>query len=142
MTPVLRSAAAPDLPSLLSIERASFSSQRWTSKDFLRYRTTVAEIDGRIAGFLVSRQIFAGDGSAPSEREILNVAVDPLFRRLGVATCLLQHELRSDAVHFLEVRESNAPARALYKLLGFVEVSRRSGYYRSPPETAIVMRSE
>jgi ribosomal-protein-alanine N-acetyltransferase len=39
----------------------------------------------------------------------------------------------------LEVRESNAPARNLYRSLGFEEVGRRTGYYSSTQEDAIVM---
>jgi len=41
---------------------------------------------------------------------------------------------------FLEVRESNAPARALYTAQGFKEVGRRKQYYRRPVEDAIVLR--
>ncbi len=44
------------------------------------------------------------------------------------------------AVHFLEVRESNTAAQALYRKLGFVEIGRRSKYYDDPEETAIVMQ--
>jgi [ribosomal protein S18]-alanine N-acetyltransferase len=92
-------------------------------------------IDRRIAGFLVSRAV--GD----KEREILNIAVHPDFRRLHVATELLQAELaRSPGVHFLEVRQSNAAAQRLYEGLGFQAVGQRPGYYENPPETGIVMR--
>jgi ribosomal-protein-alanine N-acetyltransferase len=41
---------------------------------------------------------------------------------------------------FLEVRNSNAPARALYGSRGFKEVGRRPNYYRRPVEDAIVLR--
>ena len=42
----------------------------------------------------------------------------------------------------LEVRDSNAPARALYEKLGFLEVGRRKNYYRNPGEDALILRKE
>ena len=78
---------------------------------------------------------------ADKEREILNVAVHPDFRRLRIATELLRAEIaRPPGAHFLEVRESNAAARQLYERLGFQVVGSRPGYYENPPETGIVMR--
>jgi ribosomal-protein-alanine N-acetyltransferase len=95
----------------------------------------VADENGRVAGFLVSRE------TVPGEREILNIAVNPEFRRLGVATELIRRELSGHpGEHFLEVRESNGPARNLYQHLGFREVGVRPGYYENPPEPGIVMR--
>ena len=43
---------------------------------------------------------------------------------------------------FLEVRVSNVPAQGLYRKLGFVEISRRKGYYptNGGREDAIVMQ--
>jgi ribosomal-protein-alanine N-acetyltransferase len=40
---------------------------------------------------------------------------------------------------FIEVRESNVPARALYEASGFTVCGRRQGYYRSSSEDGIVM---
>jgi ribosomal-protein-alanine N-acetyltransferase len=100
----------------------------------------VAEIQGEIVGFLVSREIFAGSLDAPPEREILNLAVRMRFRRQGIAGVLLGHELSRGAIFYLEVRESNTAARALYSKFGFRVINRRTGYYRDPPETAIVMK--
>jgi len=37
------------------------------------------------------------------------------------------------------VRESNAPAIALYEKLGFTTVGRRKNYYEKPREDAILM---
>jgi [ribosomal protein S18]-alanine N-acetyltransferase len=137
---ILRHATEADVPALAELERLAFETPNWPAETFSRYDCTIAEIDGQMAGFLVSRQIFAGDSTAPPEREILNLAVAPAHRRAGLATQLLQFELRYRAVFLLEVRESNLAARALYENLGFVEISRRRAYYDNPPETAIVMQ--
>jgi ribosomal-protein-alanine N-acetyltransferase len=83
--------------------------------------------------------VFAGDPANPSQREILNVAVAPAFRRQGIATALILHAFRGSGEVFLEVRESNLAAQELYRKLGFLEVGRRYDYYQSPAETAIVM---
>jgi len=135
----IRPAVELDLPALDEIERKSFADH-WVAKSFLEYSCIVAEIGEEIAGFLVSREIFAGSRDAPPEREILNLAVATQFRRRGIAGLLLGHELSRQAIFYLEVRESNTAARALYGKFGFREINRRTGYYRHPPETAIVMK--
>ena len=43
---------------------------------------------------------------------------------------------------FLEVRESNAPARGLYTKMGFEEIGKRKYFYSNPVEDAICMRKE
>lgn len=80
------------------------------------------------------------------ECEILLVAVSPVARRRGIARNLLCEALREAAIAgarrcFLEVRESNAPAIALYSAAGFRIDARRKGYYRSAdgPEDALLM---
>jgi ribosomal-protein-alanine N-acetyltransferase len=86
-------------------------------------------------GFLVARNV------AVDEREILNLAVAPDFRRKGVARALAASFFEGfEGAVFLEVRESNEVALKFYKSLGFKELSRRQGYYDSPVETAIVMK--
>ena len=40
---------------------------------------------------------------------------------------------------FLEVRESNDPAKRLYERAGFETVGRRTGYYAHPVEDALVL---
>jgi [ribosomal protein S18]-alanine N-acetyltransferase len=139
VTPLIRTATPADIPALEDIEQASFGSPHWDADGFLKYPCVVAEVECRIAGFLVSRQVFPGYQDVKPEREILNVAVAPVYRRLGVATALLRHSLSSGATHYLEVRESNVAARNLYHRLGFEEIARRPNYYAFPSETAIVM---
>ncbi|HEX4634269.1 MAG TPA: ribosomal protein S18-alanine N-acetyltransferase, partial [Gemmatimonadales bacterium] len=95
--------------------------------------------DDRVAGYLVARQM-------ADEGEILNIGVDPKWRRCGVGRILVSaglshlHALGARQV-FLEVRESNVAARALYERFAFTEVSRRAKYYRRPVEDAILLRA-
>jgi ribosomal-protein-alanine N-acetyltransferase len=71
----------------------------------------------------------------------LNVLVAGKQRGKGIGSKLMKTLLAgSDGIWFLEVRESNAAARALYKSLGFSDFGRRKGYYQKPYEDAIVMR--
>jgi ribosomal-protein-alanine N-acetyltransferase len=133
IAPFIRQANESDIPLLIEIEQESFTDLPWPAESFLHYDCVVAELEGQIAGFLVSRETF------PPEREILNLAIAQRFRRLGIATALLHHELNREAIFFLEVRESNLAAQALYRKLGFVEVGARPDYYRHPKERAIVM---
>ena len=150
---VVRLAETRDLPSMLEIERASFSDP-WTSDAFEsafalhRMRLFVAEErsdEGRgdahaLVGYVVA--LLLGD-----EAEIADLAVAPVARRRGIGRVLLDRTLRDlsergvDAV-FLEVRESNSAARALYESRGFVSVGRRPGYYRQPLEDALILKWE
>ncbi len=81
------------------------------------------------------------------EMHVLNLAVDPAYRRRGVATFLLQHSVTLARKHgvrgvYLEVRSSNDSAIKLYRKMGFSEVGRRPQYYRETREDAIVMFKE
>jgi ribosomal protein S18 acetylase RimI-like enzyme/glycosyltransferase involved in cell wall biosynthesis len=132
---LIRPAAENDVPEITAIQQTAPESSPWHARDYLAFDSQVALLNGRIAGFLVSRSV--GD----KEREILNIAVHPDFRRLHVATELLRAELSGHpGAHFLEVRESNVAARRLYEGLGFQAVGERPAYYDNPPETGIVMR--
>ena len=76
------------------------------------------------------------------EAELLQIGVLPLFRRKGIGGALLNEViayLKNEQVSrlFLEVRESNCVAQALYKSYGFKESGRRKGYYKSPNEDAL-----
>ena len=132
---LIRRVSPGDLERILEIQETARESSQWTREDYLNFDCDVALVDGAIAGFLVSRRI------DEDESEILNVAVHPDKRRSGVASELIRAAmLRRPGTHFLEVRESNAPARRLYSRLGFEEVGSRPAYYDNPPESAIVMR--
>jgi len=72
------------------------------------------------------------------EAEVLNLVVDADWRRRGCARGLLL-ALSGLRTLFLEVRESNAAARAFYGSLDFAETGRRKDYYRFPSEDAILL---
>ena len=73
---------------------------------------------------------------AANEAHILNLGITPAKHRLGLGQKMLQHLLDrakicgADEV-YLEVRQSNLIAQALYKKFNFVEIGIRKGYY--PP---------
>src|SRR5690606_33664105 len=78
------------------------------------------------------------------EGELANIAVAERARRLGVGRQLLAsllHDARAAGVRsmFLEVREWNVGARALYESFGFEPMGRRRGYYRNPDEDALLL---
>ncbi|HEX7336254.1 MAG TPA: ribosomal protein S18-alanine N-acetyltransferase [Gemmatimonadales bacterium] len=138
----IRSAIPADAGPLVAIERRCFSDP-WSERSFREALDSpwsfglVAHAGPRIAGYLIGREV-AGTG------EVLNLAVAPDFRRRGVARALLRAGLallrkrRVDEV-FLEVRESNVSAQALYLSSGFRPVGQRAAYYRNPKEDALVL---
>ena len=71
---------------------------------------------------------------AAQECHILNVCVDPDYRRRGYAAALLQKLVDSARVRgaktaFLEVRPSNGAALDLYLGAGFSRIGERTDYY-------------
>jgi ribosomal-protein-alanine acetyltransferase len=131
----IRPLAAADIDRVMEIQAAARESSQWSREDYLNFDCEVAVLNGTLAGFAVSRRI------DDKERELLNVAVDPQLRRSGIASELIRSAMRRwPGTLFLEVRESNRPARQLYRKLGFQEVGTRPGYYDNPSEPAIVMR--
>jgi len=100
----------------------------------------VAVDNDRVVGYVGSQTVLDG-------ADMMNIAVDPAYRRHGVAAELVERlvtALRCKGVICLalEVRASNAPAIALYEKLGFAIVGRRPNYYRHPKEDALIMRKE
>ena len=130
----VRAATPEDLVAIAQIQARSPEASQWEPDSYLNYDCIVMA-DPHVLGFLVARQ------TAPGEREILNLAVDPTQRRRGAARALLEAELgREKNQWFLEVRESNASAIALYQSAGFRVAGRRESYYSNPPESGIVMK--
>ncbi len=99
----------------------------------------VAVAGDEVAGYAIAH-------AAADEGEILNLGVAPARRRQGIGAELVRAMMdalraRGARAVYLEVRDSNTAARALYERLGFREVGRRSRYYRRPVEDAILLRA-
>ena len=87
----------------------------------------------------------AGAVLNPFEGQVANIAVLPAYRRLGVASALLDALVRDISARgmneiVLETAEDNLPALALYRKFGFVPVGRRKHLYGE--KDGIVMRSK
>ena len=127
-----------------AIEQSVFADP-WSTQDFRDCVSSdavflIAETAEGLAGYVVALD-------AADEGEILNLAVASEGRRHGLGRALVQEVLavlggRGVEQVYLEVRESNAPARALYAAHGFQEAGRRKEYYRRPVEDAIVLRRD
>jgi ribosomal protein S18 acetylase RimI-like enzyme len=131
----IRKAVARDCPEIARIQSASAEASHWIPESYFEHHCVVAELNGQTAGFVVWRE------TTPGEREILNLAVAPEWRRKGVGSQLLASVLDgSSAEWYLEVRESNRAARKLYERLGFTFAGRRPEYYTDSHESGIVLR--
>ena len=130
------------IPQMVELEKICFSLP-WTA-DMIRSELNnpsclyLAAVDGdTLVGYI-------GVQTVLDEGYINNVAVRPEYRRRGIAAALIallveQAQAIGLAFMTLEVRESNAPAIALYEKLGFTTVGRRKNYYEKPREDAILM---
>jgi ribosomal-protein-alanine acetyltransferase len=146
---------------MMELERQCATAARWTEhqyqtifqiscNDAAQRLALVMEENSNVSTASQSRKkspliAFLIANHVGAEWELENVVVEPSFRRKGVGTKLLDDLLAraraalSEFV-FLEVRESNQAARALYLKRGFELAGRRKDYYRSPPEDAILYR--
>ena len=147
--PAIRRGRAEDLVAIAEIQAASPEAAQWKPEDYLAQLLLVATAGAlhghgpglKAGGTLTSVQAISARPVADREFEILNLAVVPDFRRRGIARELLRVLFQDyHGTFYLEVRESNQDAKMCYKSLGFQQVTRRPGYYESPPEAAIVMK--
>lgn len=129
--------ATPDDLAFLQASEARIFSDAWREVSLLSHlasptsRTLVARLGEERVGYLLGSVI-------PPEGEVYRVATLPEYRRRGVGRALLAAFLSECEVTFLEVRRSNAAARALYEGAGFLLVGERRGYYKDPKEDACV----
>jgi ribosomal-protein-alanine N-acetyltransferase len=153
----IRPANTADIAVILNLERQSATAAHWTEQRYWQIFQAPewhhsqrlilvaeetpagrAEENPTLLGFLIAHHL-------PPEWELENVVVAPPVRRKGLASRLLAQFLahardaEGESV-FLEVRESNQAARALYQRHGFEETGSRKAYYRSPVEDAILYR--
>ena len=141
----LRRAVPADISRVAEIERDSFSDP-WSAAAFRsalaedRMLFVVAESSaGELLGYVVA-------WATVDEAELANLAVTRTARGEGIGKALVDAALRFGEDRgcvcvYLEVRESNAAARAVYASRGFEQVGRRRRYYREPVEDALLLRA-
>jgi len=139
----VRAELTRDLDGILAVDAATFDRPwtramyewEWTHSDVARFH--VARHAGTVVAYCAGWVIF-------DELHINNLAVDPAWRRRGVASellrCVLEEAAGEGATRAtLEVRRSNEAARQLYERFGFSFAGVRTAYYREPVEDALVL---
>lgn len=142
----LRPMTSSDLPRVLSIEAASYPDP-WSRKTF--EECLAAEAKGYRCYVLLAEESVVGHAvltSVLDEAELLNFCLAPEHRGQGRAVVYFDRLLavlqeQGAKRLFLEVRQSNTPARRLYAGAGMREVGVRKGYYPSKEgrEDAVLM---
>lgn len=138
----IESMTVDDISQVAEIERQIFSIP-WSEKAFRNSMESdntiyiVAKENDNVAGY-------AGMYLSFEEGNITNVAVNPLSRRKGIGEKIVRDILNrayEKGVRdvFLEVRETNSVAIALYEKIGFKEEGIRKNFYDKPRENALIM---
>lgn len=131
-----------DIGAVVRIEKMSFTTP-WSETSFFTEvykRQSIAKValsEEDIVGHICVEYVL-------DEGNILDLAVRPDFRGMGIASALLKNaieELRAMGCRFLylEVRTSNEAARRLYQGFGFRVTGARKKYYVAPTEDALLM---
>lgn len=134
------------LAQLAALEKQCFTDA-WSEQAFLPELTNPLSLwlcamdEETVAGYIGSQTVLG-------QSDMMNLAVAPDYRRMGLGTRLIQALIAELRQRFdtqcltLEVRDSNAPAIALYEGLGFRQIGLRRNYYYHPREDARILRKE
>jgi ribosomal-protein-alanine N-acetyltransferase len=132
-----------DMPEVLQAEQESFE-YAWTEEDFLRCLRQrncigmVAEQSEKVVGFMIYEL-------HKSKLHILNFAVSPAYRRLGVGAQMVAKLISKLSSHrrtriTLEVRETNLAAQLFFRAQGFKATRVLRAYYEDSGEDAFQMQ--
>jgi len=141
---LVRAGSLHDATAIAAVEAAA-AHRPWSRVDVDRHLvdparcTLVVEQEGSVVGHALA-------SVAADEGELLSIAVHPSARRLGLGGQLLSGLIaewadRGVGTGWLEVREDNVAAVALYVAHDWRDAGRRKGYYHDGVD-ALVMRRE
>lgn len=132
-----------DLDDLVELERTCFD-YHWTQDQFLMGLDRGAYV---ILGIRMDEQLVAylAFSLIEDEMEILNLAVHPDFRKKRLGSALMDRAFaicraKGIAKSFLDVKESNSPAIAMYQKYGYKQFGVRKRYYPDTKEDALLFR--
>ena len=145
LEPQIQRMLREDIDRVLKIEQASFS-QPYTRELFEEElhldlaHPCVMRVGDAMVGFMDYWII-------KDEMHLITIAVDPSYRRLGLATKFLNYLIEQAGKKqvkkiFLDVRKSNEAAIALYDKFEFSKIGIRKKYYSDNDEGAIVMEKK
>jgi ribosomal protein S18 acetylase RimI-like enzyme len=122
----LRDAEAQDVSSIARIQRLCFMGQPTDSRQLGNVVTTVATLQGVVAGYSICSMVLV-----PSRIIVLSIAVHPEYRRVGVATQLLEAAQCASVIADRRVRilggATNSELSSLLHSVGFRIVDARYG---------------
>ncbi len=132
-----------DMPDVLMIEQESFDYS-WNEEDFLRCLRQrncigmVAECNERVVGFMIYEL-------HKSKLHIMNFAVGPRFRRLGIGKQMVEKLIGKLSSHrrtrvTLAVRETNLAAQLFFRTQEFRALKVLRNYYEDSGEDAFLMQ--
>lgn len=132
-----------DIEEVLVIENLCFTLP-WTRQSFVDEISQNNHAHYHIIKHSKKTIGYSGLWKVLDEGHITNIAIHPDYRRMGMASKLLNHMLdycvnQQISSLTLEVRASNIAAQNLYKKYGFVEAGIRKAYYSDNKEDAIIM---
>jgi ribosomal-protein-alanine N-acetyltransferase len=139
-----------DAEAVSALESSCFSTA-FSPEQYRRILHVPPDKEARFLGFgffapgrALRAYVLVGLRRAANEAEVYNLAVREDERRRGIGSMLLTRALTAVEASgmkdiFLEVREGNRPALALYSSLGFEPCGRRPGYYAGG-EDALILR--
>ncbi len=134
-TPQLRLATPADLDALITLENATFSSDRLSPRQWHRHllseNACVIVATTRV-GLVAAAVLFFRKGSRFARLYSIAVSADVRGQGLGerlLDACEDAARLRNCASLRLEVREGNESAKRLYERRGYQLFGRRNSYY-------------
>jgi [ribosomal protein S18]-alanine N-acetyltransferase len=157
----VRRASRNDIRAMETLKLESPASSNWSNEHYESLFRTTAPESSRYFVLVAEDSYQSGSAVVPApispivaylvahcidrDWELQYIVVAKRFRRRGLATLLLNELVeharsRNAEAIFLEVREANQSARALYRKAGFGETGLRRSYYSNPVEDAILCR--
>jgi ribosomal-protein-alanine acetyltransferase len=130
MSVSIRAMTIQDVPVVASIEQR-VQSHPWTARQFIEsieagQKCTVIEQANRVVGFCILQPVL-------DEANLLLMAIDPTQHGKGLGHQLLEQSIErlgeGCVMVFLELRQSNLAALALYQKNGFHQMGVRKNYY-------------